>query len=120
MTACVATFMIVGLVVCGITLGAFAASTARADAYTDAIAGLAAPGFAEKVTAIEALGRLGDSRAIPVLQAMADNQLYTRKADGRLVIGSGGRDMTLTDATAARLREALAEDYALWESAAAP
>ena len=25
---------------------------------------------------------------------MADNQLYTRKADGRLVIGSGGRDIT--------------------------
>ena len=92
------TFMIAGLVVCGITLGAFAASTAKADAYTDAIAGLASPGFAEKVAAIEALGRLGDSRAIPVLEAMADNQLYTRKADGRLVIGSGGRDITLTDA----------------------
>ena len=29
-------------------------------------------------------------------------------------------DMTLTEATAARLREALAEDYALWESAARP
>ena len=83
------TFMIAGLVVCGITLGAFAASTAKADAYTDAIAGLASPGFAEKVAAIEALGRLGDSRAIPVLEAMADNQLYTRKAAGRLVAMAG-------------------------------
>ena len=90
--------MIIGLVTCGIVLGTFAASTARADEYTDAIAGLASPAFADKVTAIETLGRLGDSRAIPVLEAMADNQLYTRKADGRLVIGSGGRDITLTDA----------------------
>lgn len=98
MATFMAAFMIAGLVVCGITLGAFAASTARADAYTDAIAGLASPGFAEKAAAIEALGRLGDSRAIPVLEAMADNQLYTRKADGRLVTGSGGRDITLTDA----------------------
>ena len=93
-----AVFMIIGLVTCGIVLGTFAASTARADEYTDAIAGLASPAFADKVAAIETLGRLGDSRAIPVLEAMADNQLYTRKADGRLVIGSGGRDITLTDA----------------------
>ena len=93
-----AAFMIAGLAAGGIALDAFAASTAWADEYTDAISGLASPGFAEKVTALAALGRLGDSRAIPVLEAMADNQLYTRKADGRLVIGSGGRDITLTDA----------------------
>src|SRR4051794_23336713 len=65
-----AVFMIVGLVTCGIVLGTFVASTARADGYTDAITGLASPAFADKVTAIETLGRLGDGRAIPVLEAM--------------------------------------------------
>jgi urea transport system permease protein len=91
-------FMIIGLVTCGIVLGTVAASSARADEYDTAIAGLASPAFADKVAAIEMLSRLGDSRAIPALDAMSDNKLFTRKADGRVVIGNGGRDLTLIDA----------------------
>ncbi|UEM22735.1 urea ABC transporter permease subunit UrtB [Skermanella mucosa] len=95
--------MLAALVVCGLAgfgtaLGAFAAPSAWADEYGDTVAGLAAPGFAEKVGAIEALALLGDDRATPVLQAMSENRLYTRKDDGRLVIGSAGRDIALTDA----------------------
>ncbi|WP_037452508.1 urea ABC transporter permease subunit UrtB [Skermanella stibiiresistens] len=91
-------FLMTGLLTVGVAIGAFAASSAWADEYSDALAGLAAPAFNDKVAAIDALARLGDERATPVLEAMSDNRLYTRKEDGRLVIGGTGRDIALTDA----------------------
>ena len=60
---------------------------ARADEFGDAVAGLGADGFAEKGQAIVTLGKLGDPRAIPVLQALSDDRL--RKApDGHVIIVS--------------------------------
>src|SRR5262249_34316952 len=47
-------------------LGSF--GPAQADEFGDAVAGLAADGFAEKGQAIAALGKSGDPRAIPILQ----------------------------------------------------
>src|SRR5829696_516174 len=64
---------------------AVAGVPARADDFAAAAAGLAGASFAEKEKAIVALGRLGDPRAVPVLQALRDDRLR-RAPDGRLVI----------------------------------
>src|SRR5882672_5899496 len=73
---------------------------ARADEFGDAVTGLGADGFAEKGQAIATLGKLGDPRAIPVLQALSDDRL--RKApDGHVFIVStiGGTTKLLDPAT---------------------
>jgi urea transport system permease protein len=63
----------------------FTALPARADDLAEALAGLGGAGFADKEKAILALGKLGDPRAVPILQALGDDRL--RKApDGRVVI----------------------------------
>ncbi|MEX2615526.1 MAG: urea ABC transporter permease subunit UrtB [Alphaproteobacteria bacterium] len=51
------------------------------------VAGLAANGFDDKISAIEALGASGDKRAGPVLEAMVEGNLYTVKSDNSVVIG---------------------------------
>ena len=62
-----------------------AALPARADDLAGAVAGLGGASFADKEKAIVALGKLGDPRAVPILQALGDDRL--RKApDGRVVI----------------------------------
>jgi urea transport system permease protein len=63
---------------------------AAADAFSDALRGLAADGFAERIAAVESLAALGDSRAVPVLRAMSDGTLHVRKSDGRLIVARGG------------------------------
>src|SRR5581483_9344347 len=67
----------------GLLLGAAAA--ARADEFATIVAGFAGGGFAAKEQAIVALGRLGDPRAVPVLQALGDDRLRAAP-DGRIVI----------------------------------
>jgi urea transport system permease protein len=67
--------------------------------FAAAVNGLKAESFADKGKAIAALTALGDARAVPVFRALADGRLFTRKADGRLVIGMpSGNDLGLTDA----------------------
>lgn len=67
--------------------------------YAAAVNGLKADGFADKAKAITALTALGDARAVPVFQALADGRLFIRKADGALVIGNAsGNDVALTSA----------------------
>ena len=51
--------------------------------------GSAATGFAAKEQAIVALGKLGDARAVPVLQALSDDRLRSA-ADGRVVLIATG------------------------------
>lgn len=68
--------------------------------FAGAVNALNADGFAEKGKAIERLTALGDARAVPVLQALADGRLFTRKSDGVLVIGDrAGNEVRLTLAT---------------------
>src|SRR3989442_14721603 len=76
----------------------FAALPARAGDLAAIVAGLGGASFADKEKAIVALGRLGDPRAVPILQALGDDRL--RKApDGRIVIVAAGRETTeLSDA----------------------
>jgi hypothetical protein len=47
-------------------------TAAAADAFTDALAGLADRGFAKKVEAVDQLGASGDKRAEAVLNALLD------------------------------------------------
>jgi urea transport system permease protein len=62
---------------------------AHADAFGDTVAGLAADGFAAKAEAVEKLGSLGDSRAIPVLKALEAGELAIT-ADKRIVFPKDG------------------------------
>src|SRR5690349_14900852 len=49
---------------------------ARADAFTDALAGFAKDSYTDTIAAIEKLSVLGDPRAAPVLRALGDGNLY--------------------------------------------
>jgi urea transport system permease protein len=65
--------------------------------FAGAVAGLVGESFAAKGRAIERLTALGDPRAVPVLRALADGRLFTRKADGAVVIGDrAGNELSLT------------------------
>ena len=54
--------------------------------------------FPEREKAIEALVATGDVRIVPILQALNDGNLYTRKSDSKVVLASkAGADFALTD-----------------------
>jgi urea transport system permease protein len=83
-----------------------AALPARADDLATAMEGLADAGFADKEKAIVALARLGDPRAVPLLQALRDDRLR-RAPDGRIVIvaAPGGTTRPLDPATGQELAD---------------
>src|SRR5438105_4966589 len=58
---------------------------ARAEELAEVVARLGGDGFAAKEKAIAALGKLGDPRAVPILQALRDDRLR-RASDGRIVL----------------------------------
>ncbi|MBT3400682.1 MAG: urea ABC transporter permease subunit UrtB [Rhodospirillaceae bacterium] len=62
------------------------------DPFAAAVQALDARKFSDKAKAIDALGVLGDERAIVVLQAFADGRLYRRKADKAVIIGDRDGD----------------------------
>ena len=67
--------------------------------FAAGVRALKAESFADKSKAIDRLTDLGDPRAIPVFQALADGRLFSRKGDGVLVIGDrSGNDVRLTRA----------------------
>jgi len=75
---------------------------AQADdaALRAALSGLNVRSFKDKTAAVEALGVLGDPRAVTALEAMSEGRLYGRKSDETVVIGDrDGRVYTLTDPT---------------------
>jgi urea transport system permease protein len=88
----------------------FAALPARAEDLAAIVAGLGGAGFADKEKAIIALGRLGDPRAVPILQALGDDRL--RKApDGHIVIVTSlGGATRLADAATGQELPDLAPD----------
>ena len=84
--------------VAGLLLVLGLAPSARADPFADAVAGLAGDGFAAKGKAIEALGKLGDPRAVPILKALGDDRLRTGP-DGKIVVlDAAGGTAKITDA----------------------
>ncbi len=56
--------------------------------FASAVTALNADDFAAKGKAIEVLTQLGDARAMPVLRALTDGRLFTRKSDGAVVIAT--------------------------------
>ena len=87
-------------------------AAAQSDDYAAAIAALNADSFRAKQAAIEALVALRQPAAVPVLEAMLDNRLHVRDADGRIVIvgPAGGDRISLTDATTLAALGEVAED----------
>jgi urea transport system permease protein len=70
----------------------------QAEDLAAVVGGLAGDSFAAKEKAIVALGKLGDPRALPILQALGDDRLR-RAPDGRIVIVTqAGGTTRLTDA----------------------
>jgi len=83
----------------GAGAGAATAASGPLD-FAGAVRLLNAESFAAKGDAITNLTALGDPRAVPVLRALADGRLFTRKTDGAIVIGDrSGNNVRLTLAT---------------------
>ncbi|HEY8873729.1 MAG TPA: urea ABC transporter permease subunit UrtB [Stellaceae bacterium] len=89
---------------------ALASLPVRAEDLAAVVGGLAGDGFAAKEKAIVALGKLGDPRAVPILQAMSDDRLR-RAPDGRVVIVTqAGGTTRLTDAASGEALRDVAPD----------
>ncbi|MGE0613248.1 MAG: urea ABC transporter permease subunit UrtB [Hyphomicrobiales bacterium] len=74
------------------------AGKARADAFGESVAKLAAGGFSTTGTVVEELTAGGDDRAVAVLEALQAGNLYIRKSDQGVFIARGsGRELTLID-----------------------
>ena len=58
-----------------------------ADSFTALVQELGAKSYSAKIRAVNALAATGDERAAAILQAMAGRDLYSRKADKRIVFG---------------------------------
>ncbi len=79
---------IIGFLVALLLLAA-APARAQQDGYAAALAGLAG-GFGQIAESVERLGALGDPRALPVLQALAEGRLQ-KLPDGTVLLpGAGG------------------------------
>ena len=90
-----ATFRFIAAIVLTFALSGMA--TAQTDTRT-LVDQLGAGGFKETEAAIAAIVQAGDAAAAPALQALAAGDLYTRKADGTVLIGKGSRaNVALTD-----------------------
>ncbi len=96
------------------TILAMAALPARAEDLPGDLAGavlaLAGDGFAAKEKAIVALGKLGDPRAVPILQALSGDRLR-QAPDGRIVLlATAGGTTRLTDPVSGQELKDLAPD----------
>src|SRR5437868_4659844 len=95
-------------VICGLLallLALLSPSPVNAADLADAVAGLGGESFAAKEKAIVALGKTGDPKAVPILQALGDDRLRTAPG-GRIVLVSttGGRAILFDAATGEELK----------------
>jgi urea transport system permease protein len=72
-------------------------ATAKAADLHELVDQLASDDFDEKATAIEALGALGDSKALPALRALADGTLYATTDKHAVFAEADGDNFKLTD-----------------------
>lgn len=82
-----------------------------APSFTDVLAGLDGDSYDDRISAVEALGRLGDPRALPALSAMLDGHLYEAPGHG-LVYGdpdAGLRSAATGEAVAGLTADDLSE-----------
>jgi urea transport system permease protein len=63
---------------------------ARADAFSEALAGFASDSFGDRIEAVEKLAALGDPRAVPVLQALNDGALAVRRGAKQVIVVRDG------------------------------
>jgi urea transport system permease protein len=86
---------------------------ARADAFTDALAGFAKDSYSDTIAAVEILSTLGDPRAAPVLRALGEGNLYVRKSDQAVVFAreDGGKTIGTEAATGKALGEIKTDDF---------
>jgi urea transport system permease protein len=106
MAACLASHRLIQLFAL-VALFCLTILPARADDYTDLIAGLGSDNFADKEKAITGLGTLGDARAVPALQALSDERLRTG-ANGQVLIVSPDDSTKLIDAATGKPAEGVA------------
>ncbi|MDE0779985.1 MAG: urea ABC transporter permease subunit UrtB [Alphaproteobacteria bacterium] len=81
-------------------------------AVNAALSDLNARSFKGKTAAVEALGLLGDARAVPTLEALSEGRLYVRKTDKSVVIAErAGKAYLLIDpVTGAAMGEATSRE----------
>ena len=93
--------------------GIGAAGPARAEAFTDALAGFAKDSFSDTIAAVEALAASGDPRTAAVLRALADGNLHVRKSDQAIVYTreEGGKTLGTEAATGKELGEIKTDEY---------
>ena len=73
-------------------------AVAQSKAITAQVDALGQGGFPEREAAMSALVATGDARVVPILQALSDGTLYTRKSDSKVVIATkAGSDLALKD-----------------------
>src|SRR5437763_6487680 len=86
----------------------FATIPARADGLQDAIAGLGGASFADKEKAVVALGKSGDPRAVPILQALGGARLRKAPAGRAVIVEAAGNSAGVTDAATGQTQPDLA------------
>jgi urea transport system permease protein len=87
---------ILGAVIVGLALSW--AGPGHAAEFADLLADIAGGSFGAKIKAVEEIAATGDARAAAILEAFVDGDLYTRTADGKVVIGKAkGNVLVLTD-----------------------
>ncbi|HEY7609136.1 MAG TPA: urea ABC transporter permease subunit UrtB [Alphaproteobacteria bacterium] len=86
---------------------------ARADSFTDTLAGFAKDSFSDTIAAVEAIASSGNARAAPVLRALAEGNLYVRKSDQVVVYtrDEGGKTLGTEAASGKDLGEIKSDDY---------
>jgi len=86
---------------------------ARADAFTDALAGFTKDSFADTIAAVEALMVSGDPRAASVLRALGEGNLHVRKSDQAVVYTreEAGKTLATEAATGKELGAFKADAY---------
>jgi urea transport system permease protein len=70
----------------------FLLTPARADELQDIVQKLGSDSFDTKLDGVAALGKLGDPRALKILRALHDEQLYTTTDNGKVVIAQPDGD----------------------------
>ncbi len=63
-------------------------NTARASDIEDAVNALASASFDDTIAAVDRLAAIGDARAVPVLEALLERNLYRLREAGRVVIAA--------------------------------
>ncbi len=79
-------------------LFAMPAALAQAQATSAMVDALGQGGFPQREAAVAALVATGDQRVVPIIQALSDGNLYTRKSDNKVVLASkAGGDFALKE-----------------------